>query len=228
MNIWAIVPVKPLKRSKSRLSPVLSVEQREAFSRVMLEHTLSVIRQVDAINETIVITRDTAVLALARDHHAQTLQETQDPDLVKSLTFATQVAAHNAAAGILIVASDIPFLQPDDLNGMIELAEKALHPRLVVLAPDRREDGTNALLVSPPGAIAYRFGVGSFHKHIAEANQIGASVSVYRSDSIALDIDVPNDLAIYRESLRDERWPGAADVREVQKFSAFDQINFSL
>ncbi|MBI5714221.1 MAG: 2-phospho-L-lactate guanylyltransferase, partial [Chloroflexi bacterium] len=46
MSIWAIVPVKPLKRAKSRLASVLSVEEREAFSRAMLTHTLDVVAQV--------------------------------------------------------------------------------------------------------------------------------------------------------------------------------------
>jgi 2-phospho-L-lactate guanylyltransferase len=74
----------------------------------------------------------------------------------------------------------------------------------VVIATDRREEGTNALLVRPPGLIPYRYGTGSFHRHVEEARNIGAVVEVYRSPTISLDVDVPEDLELYRKML-DER-----------------------
>ena len=41
MTIWAIVPVKPLRRGKSRLAGLLSEEQRTCLNRYLLEHTLT-------------------------------------------------------------------------------------------------------------------------------------------------------------------------------------------
>ena len=57
VNIWAIVPVKPLNRSKSRLAPVLDGKQREALSRQMLEQTLGTLNQVVGIGGILVISR---------------------------------------------------------------------------------------------------------------------------------------------------------------------------
>ena len=38
MTIWAIVPVKPLRYGKSRLSGILSEDQRTQLNRRLLEH----------------------------------------------------------------------------------------------------------------------------------------------------------------------------------------------
>ena len=42
MSLWAIIPVKPLQHAKSRLSPVLSPEQRFDLAQAMLRHVLTV------------------------------------------------------------------------------------------------------------------------------------------------------------------------------------------
>jgi 2-phospho-L-lactate guanylyltransferase (CobY/MobA/RfbA family) len=57
MPIWAIVPVKPFLRSKSRLAGVLTPEERAGLSREFLGHALGVLRQVPAIRQTLVIRR---------------------------------------------------------------------------------------------------------------------------------------------------------------------------
>jgi 2-phospho-L-lactate guanylyltransferase len=197
-NIWAIVPVKPLNRSKSRLSPVLSIKQRETLSKEMLERTLMTLKQVKSIRGIVVISRDTAALAFARQLEVQTLQESGAPELNDSLTRATQVVSSWNAGGVLVVASDIPLMQPDDIEKMVEMASSA---PVVVIAADRRREGTNALLVCPPSMIPYRFGEGSFQLHIQEARAAGIEVRIHDSPTLALDVDVPADLDLYREML---------------------------
>ncbi|GAB4478216.1 MAG: 2-phospho-L-lactate guanylyltransferase [Anaerolineae bacterium] len=207
MNIWAIVPVKPLKRSKSRLSSVLTTQQRETLSRQMLEQTLLTLKQVKGIEGVLIISRDAGALALGRKLEAQTLTESGSPELNASLTRATRVVASWNGSGVLIVASDIPLLQAADIEGMLALA-KGPAP-VVVIASDRRREGTNALLVRPPGLFPYRFGEGSFKKHIDEAEKAGAVVKVFQSGTLGLDVDLPADLDLYRELLA-ERSAGEA------------------
>jgi 2-phospho-L-lactate/phosphoenolpyruvate guanylyltransferase len=198
VNIWAIVPVKPFNRSKSRLAGALSAKQREQLSRQMLEQTLQTLKQVEEITGILVISRDTAALALARQYEAQTVQESGTPELNEALTRATQVvvATWNARS-VLVLASDMPLLRAQDIREVVALSDTIG----VVLASDRRNDGTNALLVRPPSLIPYRYGEGSFQRHIHEARQIGIEPHIYESPTVALDIDVPVDLDLYREML---------------------------
>jgi len=209
-NIWVIVPLKPLNRSKSRLAPVLNIAQREALSREMFERTLVTLKQVKNIGGILVVSRDTAALALARSFEVQTLQESGAPELNASLTRATQAVIDLNANGVLIVASDIPLFQAEDIDAMIEMADSAPS---VVIATDRRRDGTNAMLVRPPGLFPYAYGPGSLHKHVEAGEKAGAEIHMYDSSTLALDVDIPEDLDLYRERLMayqvsEPAWPG--------------------
>ncbi|MDL1900578.1 hypothetical protein FBR02_07400, partial [Anaerolineae bacterium CFX9] len=55
-----------------------------------------------------------------------------------------------------------------------------------------------ALFIRPPGLIPYAYGMGSFRRHIALAEEAGAAIKVYNSERLQLDIDVPADLEFYR------------------------------
>ena len=83
-----------------------------------------------------------------------------------------------------------------EVNAMLDLATR---PQCVVIAPDRREEGTNALLVRPPNAIAFAYGASSFDAHRRQAQERSIPIAVYRSPTLALDLDVPDDLAFYQE-----------------------------
>ncbi len=211
-NIWAIIPVKPLNRSKSRLAPVLDIKQREALSREMLEQTLVTLKKAKSIGGILVVSRDSAALALARRYDAQTLQESGAPELNASLTRATKVISTWNASGALVLASDIPLMQVDDIEAMIALAK---YPPVVVIAPDRRHVGTNGLLMCPPALFPYAFGEDSFSRHTAKAQEAGAEVHVYESLTMGLDVDLPADLDLYREmlmerNLNEPAWLGNA------------------
>ena len=76
-------------------------------------------------------------------------------------------------------------------------------PPVVVVAPDRHRQGTNALLVSPAGLIEYDFGAGSFERHCARARQAGARLEICELPSLALDVDLPEDLDIVAQEFED-------------------------
>src|SRR5260221_6174378 len=193
MSIWAIVPVKPFLRSKSRLSGVLTPEERAGLSREFLGHALDVLAQLPAITQTLVVSRDPAALALAHSRRARTVTEAGAPDLNVALRRARQVAVASRAQGVLVLPTDLPFLTAEDVDQLIAAAGDG--PQ-VVIAPDRRDDGTNALYVSPPGLLAYAFGEHSFGKHLDLARAAGAHVRVCRLPGLALDVDGPEDWSL--------------------------------
>ena len=71
----------------------------------------------------------------------------------------------------------------------------------VVIGTDRPGLGTNALLLNPVGAIAYRYGEGSFRKHQAGARRAGLPFRVIRRFGLAFDLDTPADLEEMRARL---------------------------
>lgn len=198
MTMWAIVPVKPLRRGKSRLAEVLTQEERADLNRRLLSHTLDTLSALPEIEHVLVISRDQAVLSLAREYGARTVQENGAPHLNTALTRATIVAKSYATRGVLILPADLPLITPEDIRMLIARADD---PPVVVVAPDRRREGTNALLICPAGLIEYEFGPGSFQRHCERALQVGARLEICELPSLALDMDLPEDLEMISETI---------------------------
>jgi 2-phospho-L-lactate guanylyltransferase len=198
VTIWAIVPVKPLRSGKTRLASVLTQEQRTDLNRRLLAHTVDILKAIPEIEHVLVVSRDPAALSLAREHGARTEKESGAPHLNVALARATAIARGYAPHGILIVPADLPLINPDDVRTMLKLADK---PPVVVIAPDHHRNGTNALLVCPVGLIEYEFGPGSFQRHCESAVQAAARLEVCDLPSLALDMDLPEDLERVRQVL---------------------------
>lgn len=200
MSIWAIIPVKPLRRGKSRLAGVLTEDQRADLNSRMLSHTLEVLQLIPEIEQTLVVSRDPAALTLARENGAKTLQEDGSPHLNTALRRAAAVARVYSTSGILVLPADIPLLQPSDIT---EILLRTVKPPVVVVAPDRHRQGTNALYQSPAGLIDFAFGMDSFQKHCERAEKANARLEILELPSIGLDLDLPEDLELLREIRKD-------------------------
>lgn len=194
MTTWAIVPVKPFNRAKSRLAGELPPEERELLAEGLLRRTLKLLGPLPAIQGVLVISRDTKALAIARELGAQTIQESGAPELNHALDRATLALRVWNVDGVLVVPADLPLLRAEDIEEVVRLGR---YQGCVVLAPDRHEHGTNLLLARPPGIIPYSFGIDSFAEHQRRAADMGATIHVYRSEFAALDLDMPDDLRAY-------------------------------
>jgi 2-phospho-L-lactate guanylyltransferase len=65
----------------------------------------------------------------------------------------------------------------------------------VIISPSRSEDGTNALLLTPPNTLPTFYGKHSFSRYIEEASKRAISFCAIKLPRIALDIDTVEDLA---------------------------------
>jgi 2-phospho-L-lactate guanylyltransferase len=186
-DMFVVIPVKPLDQTKTRLAAVLPLSERVDLSRRLLQRTIGLARQV---GEVVVISRDAGVRKLAKRAGAWALVEAG-----QGLNHALQQAADWVIAqggqAILIVPGDLPLLQSSDLAEIVALGQR---PPAVVIAPSQRLDGTNALLLRPPGLIKFAFGPGSFEKHQQAARGAGVEPVLYRSPMVGLDLDLPEDL----------------------------------
>ena len=200
MALWAIVPIKPLRRGKSRLAAVLAQEERAELNRKLFIHTLSVLKEIPEIEQVLVVSRDQEALSLAREYGARTVQENGAPELNIALRRATIVARNYTSQGVLILPADLPLLSSQDVNVLLKHAN---HPPVVVIVPDHRRQGTNALLVCPAGLIDYNFGPGSFQRHCDLALQAGARLEICELPAVSLDVDLPEDLELCEQALRE-------------------------
>ena len=201
MTLWAIVPVKPLRRGKSRLSKVLTEDERTNLNKTMLINTMKTLQKVEEIDTVLVVSRDPSALALARDFNARTVLEDGSPELNTAIRRAAMVAQAYQVHEILVLPADLPLLQPGDLKEFLSHSGK---PPEIIIAPDRRHDGTNALFISPADLIDFFYGKGSFQRHIEKGKAVNARVEVVESFVLSLDLDLPEDLEYLKQLQKDD------------------------
>ena len=196
MSLWVIIPVKPLRRSKSRLSDVLTEDERTLLNYHMLENTLSILKEIHNIDGVLVVSRDPGALSLARTFEAKTLQEDGEPGLNLALKRAVVVAKAYSANSIMILPADLPLITCKEIESVIDKLDAN---NKMIISPDRRMSGTNMLIVSPADLVEFSFGPGSFERHVRQAQAKNAHIDVYQLESVGLDIDLPEDLDLYQK-----------------------------
>lgn len=182
-----LLPVKSLSRAKSSFEGILTPEERRELVLCMLTDMLRVLSQAGV--EKMVVSPDEEVLRLASSLGARTFRE-PGLELNLALSLARGRAMGEGAREVLILPADLPFLRVRDVE---ELRGRAEGEREVVLSPSRTL-GTNALLLRPPDVIPLRFGGESFPLHVRESLRAGIRPKIYRSPTLATDVDGVEDL----------------------------------
>jgi 2-phospho-L-lactate guanylyltransferase len=189
---FVIVPVKKLSEAKSRLSPLLSENERKQFCLEMLEDVLTAIRTTKGIFKTIVMSKDPQILQVAKNFHIFPFKESRS-GLNQAISEAINWCISLNAKTTLILPADIPLVSSEDVSKILAFGRTSS----MVISPSRWGNGTNALLLNPPRAVPAFYGRDSFQRYIEEASKRGIPFHVYRSPRIAFDVDTTEDLADY-------------------------------
>jgi 2-phospho-L-lactate guanylyltransferase len=197
-GICAVVPVKDTAQAKQRLAALLPAARRQELALAMFEDVIATISSVRELAGIVVVTVDPAAAAIAARHDARVMNE----GACEGHTGAVTAAARRLAAGgfdLLTLPGDIPLVEPDDVRHLVSVhcagAERGAGAFTIV--PARDELGSNAVLCSPAGAVPLRFGDNSFFPHLDAAKAHGIEPEVVHLPRIALDIDTPEDLALF-------------------------------
>ena len=191
-GMTAIVPMKPLADSKTRLADVLSTDQRGALVLGMLRQVLTAVRET-CIDEVWVVGGDARVRTVAEDMGAVWWDELGN-DLNDTLRIGFEKVSTQGNSS-LYVAGDLPFLKSSDLHSIVTATRRQTH---ITLAPARRDGGTNGILVPHGITFTPDLGPRSFPRHLAKAGELGVSAAFCYSPGIALDLDIPEDLETYQ------------------------------
>jgi 2-phospho-L-lactate guanylyltransferase len=184
-----VVPVKDLWNTKSRLSPILDPGCRAGLTIYMMGRVISTLQEAE-VEEICVVSPDRLVLEEASKRGASThFQESRG--LNPALEEGRRWAMDRDDASLLVLPADLPLLDAEDVRSVLEAAEESS----VVISPDAARVGTNALLLNPPDAIPFSFGLDSFGAHVRAAEQEGLPVTVCERDHLAFDLDTGQDLA---------------------------------
>jgi 2-phospho-L-lactate guanylyltransferase len=191
-KIFAIVPVKQFENAKTRLSEILSLDERISLSSIMLEETLQVLAATPGLQEVVVVSSDRRAGELASRTGAAFLHEEKDSGVNAAVEIGNAYSIGKSADATLVIPQDIPLMGSNEIVMACSLAER--ETRCVVISPSLRYDGTNLLLRKPPDAIPTSFDRNSYENHIASANKRGIPAKLFLSKNVMIDIDTPDDV----------------------------------
>jgi 2-phospho-L-lactate guanylyltransferase len=204
MKATAILPVKRFDDAKRRLAPGLDETRRRELAAAMLEDVLTAIGAAGSIERTIVVTGDPEAQEAAAAISAEIVPDPADEGHVEAALAGIARAEAEDARAVVLLPGDCPLLDPRELDRLLT----GLPDPYVAIVPDRHGTGTNALVLSPPGAIRPAFGEGSRARHEAAAREAGIPSAVEELGSLGLDLDTPADLIALTRVLEGDR--GAA------------------
>jgi 2-phospho-L-lactate guanylyltransferase len=190
-----------LRKSKARLSPLLKPAEREKLTVAMLKDVLTALRKAKRIHSITVVSADSSARRICKHYGANFLWEGTRRGLNKGVKLAITNSERNGASSVLVIHSDLPLLKSLEVDMFLKRSQGYS----VAITPAKDDDGTNALLMTPPDIIRPVFGRNSFHRHLLVARRISARSKVLRFKGIGFDVDTPRDFfLLMRVPLRNE------------------------
>ena len=191
MRTLAVLPVKDFSRAKQRLSAGVDPQSRQELAEVMLLDVLEALGAT-AVDEIVVVSAGPKAREIAHGYGASAIED-REQGHNQAASLGIRAARALGAQRALLVPGDCPALDPLEVDQL--LARPASTPSAVIV-PDRHGTGTNALLLTPPEALAPSFGPGSCQRHLDLARAAGIGAEIAAVPSLALDIDTPEDLSV--------------------------------
>jgi 2-phospho-L-lactate/phosphoenolpyruvate guanylyltransferase len=194
-SVFAVVPVKDLAGTKSRLAPILNPGARAGLTLYMMGRVVRALREA-GVGDVCVISPDPIVLNEALGRGAAPLLQ-KSTGLNPALEEGRARALVAGASTLLVLPADLPILDAGDVRSVLEAAGDG---PCVVVSPDGARSGTNALLSRPPDALPFLFGPDSFEAHVRAARGRGLDLRICERPHLAFDLDTAGDLARLKQT----------------------------
>ena len=187
--IWALVPAKSFRHSKTRLSGVLSAQERAELAEAMFRRTVDQLSALPTVDGVVVTTECPVVSSTAKRLGCEIVCSREPhPALGKIIDGGIRQLPRQSH--VIVMMSNLPRLTADDLTALTEQLDHAD----VTLCPDRMRDGTNVLGLRAGVRFPTRFGNHrSFALHRNLARRLGHRVRELVRPGLAFDLDGPAD-----------------------------------
>lgn len=179
--IAVVVPLKSFDLAKGRLSDALQPEERARLAEQMATGVLAAAKDLPKW----VVCGDHAVSAWALRHGAGVIWR-EPTGLNNAVTAGAQWCRSEGHKRVIISHGDLPLAT--DLTWLCSRSED------VVVVTDRRQDGSNVVLLPTDSGFQFHYGPDSAAKHKTEAERLGLSCVILEDEQLGWDVDVPEDL----------------------------------
>lgn len=195
MSCWTIIPIRGLACGKSRLSGILSTDQRMALNCEMLTRTLDAVSSAQiGLSKCLVVSDDAHALEFITNLGALGLRESTPSGLNPALEQAREFVIALGATEIMVLAADLPMISSFAIAKVLSTTTDDQSP---ILFPDKNLSGTNGLWIRDVFRVPFLFGLDSLHRHKAAFLRMGATARYSFDDVLSFDLDSPEDYQNY-------------------------------
>jgi 2-phospho-L-lactate guanylyltransferase len=196
VHTTAVIPVKGLSSANGRLDRALSPKERHALAESLFLDLIVKLPRSRCIDDILVVTSDPSVARQSRWFGHSVLEQERDEGHSEAAIAGARAAKAAGAERVAMLPVDCPMLDIEEVD-----AHVGRSPRTALIVPDRHGTGTNALVLAPPDVFAPAFGPDSCSRHVSRARASGISFALDVVESLALDLDTPEDLYLLRDRL---------------------------
>jgi 2-phospho-L-lactate/phosphoenolpyruvate guanylyltransferase len=196
LHTTAIVPVKGPSVANGRLNGMLSEGERARLAEALFLDLIVKLPRSRCIDDVLVVTSDGWVARHAGWFGHKVLVQKADEGHAEAAAAGARAAMADGARRVAMLPVDCPMLDTDELD-----AHLGRSPRTALIVPDRHGTGTNALMLNPPDLFLPAFGPDSCARHVSRARATGQSFALEDVDSLAIDLDTPEDFTLLRDRL---------------------------
>lgn len=190
-KIAAIIPMKNLHFAKSRLSTILTLQQRKNLAFFLLNTTIKTLKESRLITEIIVVSSDKTIEKFSFENSLKFIKDSDD-GINNAVILADRYCINNDIDANIVIPHDLPFISANEIDQICNISEK--YHKCIIICPSKRFDGTNILFRKPPNVIRTFYDDNSYINHLKEAQKLHIPIESLDLDNLMFDIDTKEDL----------------------------------
>lgn len=191
MKIAAVIPMKSLHSAKSRLSNILTAQQRKNLAMYLLDATIKEIKKSCIISEIIIVSNDKAVKNYSCLNNLKYIKDSEE-GVNKAVILADNYCIDNGINANIVIPHDLPFISAKEIDEICTRSNK--YHKCIIICPSKRFDGTNILFRKPPDVIKTHYDDNSYMNHLKEAYKFKIPIESLDIVKLRFDLDTKEDL----------------------------------
>jgi 2-phospho-L-lactate/phosphoenolpyruvate guanylyltransferase len=191
MKIAAVIPMKSLHSAKSRLSNILTAQQRKNLAMYLLNATIKELKKSNFISEIVIVSSDEAVKNYSSLNNLKFIKDS-DKGVNKAVILADKYCVDNGINANIVIPQDLPFISAKEIDEICTISNK--YHQCIIICPSKRFDGTNILFRKPPGVIKTHYDDDSYMNHLKEASKFKIPIESLDIVKLRFDLDTKEDL----------------------------------
>lgn len=186
--MYWLLPFKGLKTAKSRWNTVET--QRTELVIELLQRSLETVSAVAGRDRVFLVTPDIKTAEATGFGYITVDGNGLNADLNSA---RDKLISSHPPSSLAVLLPDLPNLTVEDVESLSNESQR--HP--VVLCPDTKEIGTNAIALSPWDGLDFLFEGASFQRFQSALTELHQPLKILRRAGLAEDCDEPSDLERY-------------------------------